>query len=443
MGTKLWRVLVSGDPPLAPASGRVALLLLTALAVGCTSGSASGSASAPDAGTGNSPQDASLPGTDAGFDAAPDAVALSYPDGGYANASMWLCGAGAAHDYCLDPQTATAILPDLTQTTSTLGPASDPPVDCFYVYPSVDVTDPAGNIPTFSNLPDILDPVHEQAAPFSQVCKVYAPLYHQATYESYFSANADQYLEVAYADVAAAFQQYLTAWNGGRDFVLLGHSQGTHMLRRLIQRVIETNPDLQKHLVVAILNGSLGDITVPKGQLVGGSFQSTPLCTSDAQRGCLISVNTFAKGYEPTSTYGTGFSVGSNMDIACTNPAALAGGKARLTSSAFFTQFQNPNIDPPQSSVVSTTFAVYGNLYAGECLPAVNGLSFFEIDPEPLAGDTRNNPIPFSNVYYDPALLGLHLLDYAFPMQDLIGAVQKRSGGAVAEAGEAGEVGAD
>ncbi len=360
---------------------------------------------------------------------------LSFADGGYTSPSMWLCGGGASPDYCLEPQAATAILPDLTQTALTFGPTAEPPVDCFYVYPSVDITDPPGNVPNFSNLPDILDPVHEQAAPFSQVCKVYAPLYHQATYQSYLGANADQYLEIAYADVAAAFQQYLTAWNGGRDIVLVGHSQGTHMLRRLVQRVFETNPSLQKQLVVAILNGALGDITVPKGQLVGGSFQSTPLCTSDTQRGCVISVNTFAKGYEPTSTYGSGFVIGSTMDIACTNPAALGGGQARLTSSAFFTQFQNPDLDPPQTSGVSTPFAVYGNLYTGQCLPAANGLSFFEIDPEPLAGDTRTNPIPFDNVYYTPGVLGLHLLDFSFPMQDLIDAVAKRTGSPVAEAG--------
>lgn len=406
-------------------------LLLAAL-LGASSWGCGGSAVAE---TDGGAKDASV-GGDGGsiVDSGPDG-GLAYADGGYANPSMWLCGAGASPDYCLAPQTATSILPDLSQTTSTVGPAADPPVDCFYVYPSVDITDPPGNLPDFSNLPDILDPVHEQAAPFSQVCKVYAPLYHQATYESYLSANADQYLEIAYTDVAAAFQQYLSAWNGGRDFVLVGHSQGTHMLRRLVQRVLETNPTLQKQLVVAILNGSLGDITVPKGQLVGGSFQSTPLCTSDTQRGCLISVNTFAKGYEPTSTYGTGFVIGPGMDIACANPASLGGGLARLTSSSFFTQFQNPDIDPPQSSGVSTTFAIYGSFYTGQCLPAANGLSFFEVDPEPLAGDTRTNPIPFDDIYYTPGVLGLHLLDFSFPMQDLLDAVQKRTGSPAAEAG--------
>ena len=115
------------------------------------------------------------------------------------------------------------------------------------------------------------------------------------------------------------------------------------------------------------------------------------------------------------------------MDVACTNPAALAGGKARLTSSAFFTQFQNPNLDPPQSTGVATPFAQYGGLYTGECLPSANGLSFFEIDAEPLAGDMRTNPIPFDDAYYTPSVLGLHLVDFGFPMQDLLAAVTNRT----------------
>src|SRR5271165_4388224 len=33
--------------------------------------------------------------------------AVAGEGGSYADPSMWLCGAGAPHDYCLDPQTAT------------------------------------------------------------------------------------------------------------------------------------------------------------------------------------------------------------------------------------------------------------------------------------------------------------------------------------------------
>jgi hypothetical protein len=355
----------------------------------------------------------------------------------YADPNMWLCGAGAPHDYCLDMQTATAILPDGGTAPVTLSPAASPSVDCFYVYPSVDITSPAGNETSFSNLPDILDPVRSQAAPFSQVCKVYAPLYHQATYQSYYSANAEQYLEVAYTDVAAAFAEYLAHYNSGRDIVLLGHSQGSQMLRRLIQRQIENNAAVARQLAVALLIGPFGDVTVLKGTTVGGSFVSTPLCTADDQRDCVITFDTFAKGYDPpsSSSYDSALP-DSTLDFGCNNPAALGGGKAVLQDGYFFTKYNNTLLTPPQTLTVSTNFALYGDYFTGQCLIDAAGNSFFEVDDEPAAGDTRSNPIPFGNsLYYSPALLGLHLLDFAFPMQDLLDAVTKRATGAVVDAG--------
>jgi hypothetical protein len=401
---------------------------------------------------GCSGQQAIAPGDDAAADVASDASAgddagdaADATDGAssYANPSMWLCGAGTPHDYCLDPETATAIQPDLSQTPVPITPASNPPVDCFYIYPTVDISDPAGNVKDFSNLPDILDPVLSQAAPFSEVCSVYAPLYHQATFNAYTSPDADQYLEAAYVDVAAAFHEYMTAFNKGRDFVLLGHSQGSHMLRRLVQREVESSPDVQKHLVVAILLGALGDITVPKGQLVGSSFKSTPLCTQDTERDCVITVNTFAKGYEPTSTYGMSFGVGPGQDIGCTNPAALGGGKAMLGGAYFYDKY-HAALAPPVTTGVSTTFGVFGDYFTGQCVPNANGYSFFEVDAEPNAGDKRTNPVPFGNLLYTPAILGLHLLDYSFPMQELLDAVRKRTGtydGGSPDAGDAGAAG--
>jgi hypothetical protein len=400
----------------------LAILLVHAGAAACGAKAAS-SGGAGDAGA----EGASSSEAGGGDDAGGSSDGPSPPaDASYADPGLWLCGANTAHDYCLDPQVATAIHPDNTQTTSTLTPATSPALDCFYVYPSVDITSPAGNETNYDNLPDILDPIREQAAPFSQVCKVYAPLYHQATYQSYYSANANQYLEAAYVDVAAAFQEYLTAYNHGRPFVLLGHSQGAQMLRRLIQRAVETTPAVASQMRLAVLAGAFGDVTVPKGQVVGGSFQSTPLCTTATQRGCVLTFNSFAKGYEPTSSY-PAFAVPAGMDVGCSNPAAPGGGKATFADSFFFTQFNNAALAAPQNSGVSTPFASYAAYFTGECLPSAAGYSFLEIDAEPAAGDQRSNPIPFSNsIYYAPSVLGLHLLDYGFPMGDLLAAVQAR-----------------
>ena len=39
----------------------------------------------------------------------------------------------------------------------------------------------------------------------------------------------------AYADVAEAWHTYLKRFNHGRGVVLIGHSQGTFVLRRLVR----------------------------------------------------------------------------------------------------------------------------------------------------------------------------------------------------------------
>jgi hypothetical protein len=359
--------------------------------------------------------------------------------GNYLDPNMWICGAGTPHDYCLDPQTVTTIAPDGSKTTSMITAATNPKVDCFYIYPTVDASSPAGNRKDFSNLPAILDPVHSQALPFSQVCKLYVPLYHQATLASYQNVNANTYLENAYADVAAAFRAYMTTFNQGRDFILIGHSQGSHMLRRLIQREVESTPATSAHLLLAFLAGPLGDTVVPKGQVVGGSFKSTPLCTSDTQRGCIYSWSSFAKGYEPTSTYGVQFNIPAGMDIACSVPGVPNGGKGMFSGALFWTKFNQATLAPPQNSGVSTAYADYPSFFSGQCLPAAaaNGLSFLEIDAAPGVGDTRTNPIPFDNAFfYSPTVVGLHLIDWSFPMQDALDAVTTRvSGGGTTDAG--------
>jgi hypothetical protein len=77
---------------------------------------------------------------------------------------------------------------------------------------------------------------------------------------------------------------------------------------------------------------------------------------------------------------------------------------------------------------VTTAFASYPNFFSGQCAVASNGLSFFEVTPAPSANDKRTNPIPFDDtIYYNPQLLGLHLADFAFPMQDVVNAIRKRS----------------
>ena len=114
-------------------------------------------------------------------------------------------------------------------------PAADPPIDCFYVYPTVS-RDPGDN--SDHDVPGSRSRAVAavQFARFATLCRPYAPLYRQATLTALQKAMSGRPTDspaifgLAYGDVAAAWRHYLENDNKGRPFVLIGHSQGSIML---------------------------------------------------------------------------------------------------------------------------------------------------------------------------------------------------------------------
>ena len=100
----------------------------------------------------------------------------------------------------------------------------------------------------------------------------------------------------------AAWQDYLAHDNHGRGVILIGHSQGAGMLIGLLRRQIDDVPATRKLLVSAMVLG--GNVTVPVGQTVGGSFQHVPACTSDTQTGCVIAYSSFDQPPPADSLFG-------------------------------------------------------------------------------------------------------------------------------------------
>ena len=80
--------------------------------------------------------------------------------------------------------------------------------------------------------------------------------------------RASEASRIAYSGVLSAWRQYLKRWNKGRGVVLIGHSQGTGMLKRLIQDKIDPSRGARRRVVSALLLG--GNVVVPPGRDVGG-----------------------------------------------------------------------------------------------------------------------------------------------------------------------------
>jgi hypothetical protein len=238
----------------------------------------------------------------------------------YSKPSAWLCLPGRA-DTCSSPLPTTALNPNGYGSVGRSSVAKDPPVDCFYVYPTVS-RDQGMNSDLVADNAEKLA-TESQFARFASVCRPFAPIYRQMTIASVaaYAAGADITSAglLAYGDVLAAWRNYLATRNKGRPFVLIGHSQGSLMLQQLIAREIETNPAVAARMRLAIIPGF--NVLVPQGKLVGGSFKKTPLCSRDGQTGCVISWVSYRDKNAPPRGAIFGYAAQRGMTVGCVNPA--------------------------------------------------------------------------------------------------------------------------
>lgn len=131
-----------------------------------------------------------------------------------------------------------------------------------------------------------------QASAFNGAGKVYAPRYRQAHYRSFFTqdkASAKQALEIAYADMKAAFEFYLKNYNQNRPIIIAAHSQGTLHAKRLIAEFFDGKP-LGNKLVVAYLVG---------WPIHKNTFKNIQPCLTPEQTGCMCSWRSFKYGHQP------------------------------------------------------------------------------------------------------------------------------------------------
>jgi hypothetical protein len=328
-------------------------------------------------------------------------------------ATTWLCRPGfdLARDPCIGDLTTTSVAVD---GSTTVRPAhSDPaaPVDCFYVYPTVSPARGA-NAP-LAITPEMRGIAALQAKPFSQDCRVFSPVYRQMTFQGWARAATDRTVfDKAYRDVRAAWREYLSADNGGRGVVLIGHSQGTAILRKLVRQEIDPRPQVRSLLVSGLLIG--GNVRVRRGSDVGGDFQNIRLCGRPDQVGCVVAYSSYDAPPPSTASFPraddivsriTRESGAAGLQVACTNPAALAGGEAPLRT---------------LWAGSSTSWVEYPGLYTAQCRTdgAFTWLSVSVSGADPRA------PARFP-VLWD--IDGLHWFDVNIAMDDLIGLVRSQS----------------
>jgi Protein of unknown function (DUF3089) len=329
--------------------------------------------------------------------------------------TVWLCKPGLRHNPCTTSMSATVELASGPAGVQHASAARKPKIDCFYVYPTV-----SGQPGVNANRriePEERVVAINQASRFSGTCRVFAPMYRQLTTSGILSNPTVAQRALAYNDVRAAWHDYLRHFNHGRGFVLIGHSQGSFVLDRLVKDELDRRARLRKRLVSALLIG--GNVQVPVGRAVGGDFKHLPACASGRQNRCVVAYSTFDTVPPPDALFGR-VPGSTTRQVLCVNPASLSGDHGRLRS--YFTTVAEPGplsaVTTPQFSAPTRWVFVPG-LYTARCV-SQGGASWLQID------HTTGDPRPVVPPSLGPTW-GLHLADMQLAMGNLVDTVKSQA----------------
>jgi pimeloyl-ACP methyl ester carboxylesterase len=332
---------------------------------------------------------------------------------------VWLCKPGQRANPCEPQLTTTTYSPSGKRLgVEHVRRAARRRADCFYVYPTVsDQQRPQAT----QVVDDVLRSIAlYQTARYSRDCRVFAPVYRQVTIQGLLNPGTvtSEMREQGYQDVLEAWRAYLRKWGHGRGVVLIGHSQGTLVLRRLVREEIDPSASARRRLVSAVLLG--GNVTVRAGADRGGDFKHIRACRRAGQTGCVLAFSTFNAPVPQNSLFGRATRPG--REVLCTNPAALGGGSAKLTPIYPSAPFAPSVIGAAANLALAglprppTPWAAFPAAYSGRCSKA-DGASVLQV--KPLRGAFPLTPTP-------DATWGLHLTDANIALGNLADLVRRQ-----------------
>ncbi|MEO1016013.1 MAG: DUF3089 domain-containing protein [Pseudomonadota bacterium] len=318
----------------------------------------------------------------------------------YADLANWLCHPGKEADACSVELDTTEIGADGSTRVIPFTAAARPPVDCFYLYPTVS-SDPLPNSDMDFG-PEENTAIQQQFARFAAACRPYAPGYRQMTRLALQAwmrfGRLPTNRAMRYADARDAWRAYLANHNEGRGVILIGHSQGANLLKELVEREI-AGEAAQERIVSVMAIG--GDIALDTET---GAFGPFAPCETADETGCLISYVSFSADAPPTEAAFFGRAKPDGRRAACVNPAALNGGD---TLDARFAAGRLGGVDTP--------FASMPGLASANCV-ATETHDYLAITPAPA--DPRAGVLDRARDL--PADWGLHRVDMHLAIGDLV-----------------------
>lgn len=174
--------------------------------------------------------------------------------------------------------------------------------------------------------------VKGMASPFNRAAEIWAPRYRQATIGAFLTqdTNAAKALNLAYQDIAQAYDFFIKHSDPKAPIILVGHSQGARHLLHLLKDKIASSEQRRR---VAAIYAAGWPISVHHDL----PSLKVPACQAQNQTGCLLSWVSFAEPANPGEMLGTyrnsvGFDgqLRANSALLCVNPLS---GTAHATAS--------------------------------------------------------------------------------------------------------------
>jgi hypothetical protein len=136
-----------------------------------------------------------------------------------------------------------------------------------------------------------------EASIWNASCRVWAPRYRQATLYAFLGArrSARRALDLAFGDVRRAFEHWVEHHSDGRPFFVAGHSQGCLHAIRLLEEVIDRDPELVRRLVAAYAVG----FTFPIAKFERGLRRLRPADHASDHGGVVVAWDTWLEGGGP------------------------------------------------------------------------------------------------------------------------------------------------
>jgi len=227
-------------------------------------------------------------------------------------------------------------------TPAGVKPAENPTAAIFFIHPTSYLDRARWNAPLdnkeANDRADLF--LRGQASAFNGVGGIWAPRYRQATFGAFLTdkADAQKALDLAYGDVAAAFDRFLVE-AGDRPIILAGHSQGALHLTRLLRERVAGTP-LARRIVAAYVIGW------PVSRTADLPALGLPECAAADQPGCILSWQSFAEPADPSLIL-------DNFDAIAGLTGAPRKGTAMVCTNPLT---GTPDADAPASANLGTLF---------------------------------------------------------------------------------------